>query len=98
MDEVSIGERIRSLRKNMGISQEELAEAVGVSVKHISKIERDEVSFSVGILQRLSEFFKVSSDYIVNGDGRELSVNEIVAWIYKEIYKEKGKNNVVGNI
>ena len=45
MDRVSIGERIRSLRKSMGISQEELAEAVGVSVKHISKIERDEVSF-----------------------------------------------------
>ena len=42
----------------------------------------------------MSEFFKVSSDYIVNGEGRELSVTEIVTWIYKE----KGENNVVGNI
>ena len=39
-DLVKSGERIRKLRKSVGITQERLAEAVGISVEMMGKIER----------------------------------------------------------
>ncbi|MBO6154189.1 MAG: helix-turn-helix transcriptional regulator [Lachnospiraceae bacterium] len=72
----SVGERIRFLRRQMGVSQEELAERIGISAKHLSKIERDETSFTVQILMTLSKSFGVSTDYILTGESYTLSDKE----------------------
>ncbi len=77
----TMGERIRILRKTRGLSQEELAEELDVSIKHMSRIERDEVAFSVEILKRIAQYFNVSSDYILRGWKRCLSKAEIIQWI-----------------
>lgn len=74
----SIGERIRELRKRKGLSQENVAEALDISVKHLSKIERDEVSFSVPILIKISMYFEVSSDYILKGEEYKLSKTNLL--------------------
>ncbi|MBR2296808.1 MAG: helix-turn-helix transcriptional regulator, partial [Clostridia bacterium] len=39
---IAIGENIKRLRKQKGITQEKLAEAINVSVAAVSKWERDE--------------------------------------------------------
>ena len=39
MDYYAIGQRIRKFRKACGLSQEELAEKVGISTTHMSHIE-----------------------------------------------------------
>ena len=39
MDYYKIGQRIRKFRKAQGISQEQLAEKVGISTTHMSHIE-----------------------------------------------------------
>ncbi|HHY25006.1 MAG TPA: helix-turn-helix domain-containing protein [Clostridiaceae bacterium] len=64
---MNIADRIQSLRKNKGISQEELADKVGVSRQAVSKWESEQ---SVPDLDRviiMSEYFGVTTDYILKG-------------------------------
>jgi transcriptional regulator with XRE-family HTH domain len=41
-----LGKRIRALRKQKGMSQEQLAEQVGMSGKYLGEIERGQVNCS----------------------------------------------------
>ena len=41
MDQTTIGKRIQTLRKRQGLTQEQLAERVGVSPQAVSKWETD---------------------------------------------------------
>ncbi len=50
-----LGSRLKELRKKRGLSQEELAEACGISSKYLSRIEVGLHFPSVEILLRLSE-------------------------------------------
>ncbi len=54
-----IGERIRSLRERRGLSQEALAQAIGVSTNTISRWETATYKPSLEDLQKLAEFFDV---------------------------------------
>ena len=51
------GRRVRDLRKREGYTQEELAEAVGLSVEYISKIERGLASPSFAVIADLCNLF-----------------------------------------
>lgn len=53
------GKRIRELRALKGLTQEELAEAVGVSTDFISLIERGQRAPSFENLEQLAEAFQV---------------------------------------
>lgn len=64
---ISIGENIKILRKNMGIGQEILANAVGVSVQAVSKWETGQSLPDVGIIPDIADFFKVSIDSLFFG-------------------------------
>ena len=64
---MNISDRIQSLRKAKGISQEELADKVGVSRQAVSKWESEQ---SVPDLEKviiMSEYFDVTTDYILKG-------------------------------
>lgn len=54
------GKRIRELRALKGLTQEELAEAVGVSTDFISLIERGQRAPSFENLERLAEALGVN--------------------------------------
>ena len=56
----NIGKNIRKLRTNMGISQVEIANLLGVDQSLISKIEKGERSISSDMLDELSSLFGVS--------------------------------------
>lgn len=58
-----IGERIRQARQASGLSQQALAEKVGVSAKAISKYERNLDTPSSDILLRLAQALGVRLDY-----------------------------------
>ena len=47
MDYYAIGQRIRKFRKACGLSQEELAEKVGISTTHMSHIETGNTKLSL---------------------------------------------------
>lgn len=67
-DLTASGKRLQELRKQMGKTQEEVAEQIGLSTNGISKIERGNKGCSVDTLLEFSEFYGVSVDYILKGD------------------------------
>ena len=62
-----IGQRIKALRKGNGLTQEGFAEAVGLTVSAVSKIEIGDRVPSIDTFVLFSDFFGVSLDYLVLG-------------------------------
>ena len=63
-----MGKRIASARKLSGMTQEQLANKLGIGVKHLSEIERGLSGIAVGTLTTLVKTLNVSSDYILFGE------------------------------
>lgn len=61
-------EKIQELRKNRGLTQEELAEALFVSRTAISKWESGRGYPSIDSLKEISRYFSVSIDDLLSGD------------------------------
>lgn len=55
-----MGERLRSLRKEKGLSQEELADLANVHFTYIGKIERGEINATIESLYNITEALGVS--------------------------------------
>ena len=54
------GQRVQELREERGLTQEQLAEAAGLSVEYVSKIERGLASPSFSVIARLIEVLEGS--------------------------------------
>ena len=65
---MNLAEKILQLRKQQGLSQEELAEKVGVSRQAISKWETGESVPEIERVANLSKIFQVTTDYLLNTD------------------------------
>lgn len=50
-----IGRQLKAARQNKRLTQEQAAEAVGLSAKHYGCIERGEVSTTIAVLTRLQQ-------------------------------------------
>ena len=55
-----LGDKIRTLRKRAGLTQEQLAEAAEVSVNFIGYIERGQRAVSIKTLERIAEALDVT--------------------------------------
>ena len=64
---MSLGQRIRKRRHVLGITQQQLAQALEVTPQHISAIEQDKRAPSLPFVARLAEELGVSIDYLVAG-------------------------------
>ena len=64
---MTIADRIQSLRKTKGISQEELADQIGVSRQAISKWESEQSCPELDKIILLSDYFDVTTDYLLKG-------------------------------
>lgn len=64
---MNIADRIQHLRKVKGISQEELADKVGVSRQAVSKWESEQGQPEITNIIKLSEFYNVTTDYLLVG-------------------------------
>jgi transcriptional regulator with XRE-family HTH domain len=51
----TIGENLRAARQQADLSQTELGQLTGVSLKHVSRVERGEANVSVDILNKLAK-------------------------------------------
>jgi len=63
---INIGQRIKELRVKIGMSQQRLAEILGVSRPTISQIENGERKIFADELIKLSEIFNTSVDNLLN--------------------------------
>lgn len=67
MNELSLGKRIQALRKQQSLTQEALAEQMGVSPQAVSKWENDLSCPDVQSLPRLAQQLDVSIDTLLTG-------------------------------
>ena len=74
---MNLGNKIMSLRKKNNLSQEELAEKVGVTRQTISKWELEETAPDINQAVILSKIFKVSLDDLTNNDVSNVLVEKV---------------------
>lgn len=84
-----MGNRIRSRRKSMSFTQEQMAEKLNISVKHFSEVERGKSGLSIESLVNLSNILGLSLDYIVKGDVTDGQTWNRVLSILENVPKEK---------
>ena len=68
---MTLGEKIQSLRGAQGLSQEGLAERLGVSRQAISKWELDKTVPEVRYIVEMSDLFRVTTDYLLKDTDAE---------------------------
>lgn len=73
---MEIGKKIMELRKKNGLSQEELAEKVGVARQTISKWELGETAPDLKQSKELSKIFNVSLDELIDNDIKNILVEK----------------------
>ena len=70
-DAFEIGKRIAGIRKQNGLTQEQFAERLYVTLSHISNVEIGKKGASVEMLVDIACKFDVSLDYLILGKGKE---------------------------
>lgn len=62
-----IGQRVKEKRKQKGYTQENLAEALGVTVGYVSQIERGVTKINLDTLSSISVFCECDISYFLTG-------------------------------
>ncbi len=85
---MNIGNKIKKLRKLRGITQEQLAESIGISFQAVSKWENNIALPDITLAPILASYFGVSMDELFDFNLRkiECAVDEITTEAYK--YRE----------
>ena len=83
----SVGKKIREARRNLGMTQLELARLTGYTDSTISHIEKGEVDLPISKLKSLSIALRVNIDYLI-GDYL-LEVEQKPGDIFRTLPKEK---------
>ena len=81
IEKMEVGKRVSALRKRNGMTQENLAELLDCSVKHISHVERGTALLSLEKYVFLSDFFHCSLDYLLKGQGQKDVSNILPSYI-----------------
>ncbi len=95
---MTLGEKIKSARKNAGLTQEQMAEKLMISRPAITKWESDKGIPDIENLKAISKLLDVSLDYLLN-DGEDIDLNVIKEAIDIKAYgkglKKKIKDKIV---
>ena len=94
---MNIGNKIRELRKQRGITQEQLAESIGVSFQAVSKWETNISLPDITLAPVLANFFGVSMDELFDFNIRETEqrVKEITDEAYRYRENEPAKSRQI---
>lgn len=79
----SMGKRVCARRKQLNITQEQLAEQMDVSIQMISNLENGRKAIRPENLVKLSDILQTSSDYLLTGKSSDTET----AHIYNKIKK-----------
>lgn len=71
MNKKSLGEKIRKLREENGLTQEELARKLGIPRPSVSQIESGRREVTATELQKLSRILEISTDELLSEDDRK---------------------------
>ena len=76
--EDTLGKRIVANRKRLGLTQDALAELLGVTAQAVSKWENDQSCPDIATLPRLAEIFGISTDELLGMEKKTVHEAEIV--------------------
>lgn len=82
-----IGERIRKLREEQGITREELATRAEITTKFLYEVENGKKGMSANNLYKISRELSSSCDYILLGRNKADSGSEVER-LYSDFLKE----------
>ncbi|CAA0204633.1 Helix-turn-helix protein [Tenacibaculum maritimum] len=93
---IGLGKRIKILRGERNISQDELAKKIGVHTNHLSRYERDLTSPSIDVVIKMAEALSVSIDFLIFGDMKpSLNDKDLVSLFNKiELLTDRQKETV----
>lgn len=98
-----VGLQISELRKNKGLTQNDLGERLGVSFQAVSKWERGETLPDTAILPDLANVLETTVDYILSGGEKRIefkgktNVTDMINGIkaLKDMGEYLGKDNLI---
>lgn len=70
--------RLKSLRQSKEMNQVQLASKLGVKKQSVSNWENDNIMPSVDMLEKIADFFSVSTDYLL---GRDAQPTDGILWM-----------------
>ena len=76
MDQAKIGQFLKQLRKEKGITQEEFAEKIGVSGRTVSRWETGSNMPDISLLVDIADFYDVDVREIIEGEKKSEMMNE----------------------
>lgn len=76
---MNLSENIRKTRKEKSLTQEQLAEAMGVSAASVSKWETGQAAPELGVLSELADFFETSVDALIGHKISPCRMEEIIS-------------------
>ena len=85
-------DRVKALRKELGLTMEKFGDRIGVKKSAISDIENGRNRVSDQVFKSICREFNVSSDWLRDGTGDmfiTLSRNESIAYFVEELMKEE---------
>ena len=85
---MSLGQKLKEIRRRFGLSQEQLGEILNVSRQAITKWENDLGLPDISNLQELSKVFGVTVDYLLE-DKNTLPALTMKKYLDKDKYKNK---------
>ena len=80
-NETETGNRIKNLRMQHGMSQEELAQKLTINFDHLGRIERGHKGMSIDVAITIATEFQVSLDYLLLGKTQQTDL------LKKEFYE-----------
>ena len=76
MDQMKIGNFLKELRKEKGITQAQLAETLNVSARTVSRWETGSTMPDISILVDIADYYDISIPEIINGERKSEIMNE----------------------
>ncbi|VAW44699.1 hypothetical protein MNBD_GAMMA03-724 [hydrothermal vent metagenome] len=84
LETMSIAERLTSLRKHKGLTQQALADAIGLHVTQVKRYEHNQSQPSLDTLKKIAKALRVSIDSLVF-DESELLPDDSLALQFKAV-------------
>lgn len=72
-----IGSRIKAARERIGYTQEKFAEKTGLSIQHVSNLERGIAGPSLQVVIKICKVLDVSCDYLLLGRSGSKDISKV---------------------
>lgn len=79
-DFIAIGNKLYAIRKKMGLTQAEVAEAADISERTYADIERGTVNMRIETILRICDALHITPDVILTEDNPSLTARQDELW------------------